>query len=496
MIRVLTGDVSGFKSPYSTTGQKTTIFISNAEMEYVSQSEVSQGRLTKHGERSFIHNSVEGTLYRVDSAFKYEVWPATEQRVECIALNSQKTFFTYRFAIPGIPPVTLWANAGPPPVGYNTTMWGFNCQVGKRKDGTISDCHYNAFWYIAANAKRYTYQYFSITNAWWYPKGVELTPDNILNELLTNRLSTTEWTDWDRRPHPGCVTAHLRPIQRIPDFLGYSKFRRLVDDTAEVRLSRRYLLSDLSQDIADHACDLDINSIAFAKEFCENIVNLYKIVQGDLSTMTGTALANDPSVKRFVKTLADVELSSSYGLSLTIADTQELLKSFERQMSSYKYGISRSQTSHSYSRGGVSYSETFYCKTWYSRSCAGFQGLLNDLFNQDAFLTLQNVWDLIPYSFVVDWVLPIEQFLNQQDANTRLSVLPISEVLLTTKTIISYSSDVVRELTAGLSGQISVTLYERDASASLPPIYPHYQGRDQFQSWLQAGALITQKILK
>lgn len=493
MIRVLSGTVSGFVPPYLAS-RVNCVFVHDYVMHYYTQSELHQGGLTKHGERSLRHYSVDGYLYNAPS--DYVVWPDGVKYEFQYHLPESKYLDRYEYwsIYPGPPPVSLWV-AGPPPSDCTITQWGFCCSIQKNKSSGSILCHYNALWYIAANKQYFYHQTFQLNSPFWYPHEIP-TQKQVEEELLNNRYSSSTFRDWHSLGRNRCVSVTLKPIRHIPDFLGYARYRRVLDNTPDIREQRRYLLSDLSQDIADHANDLTINSIAYAKEFCEYIVGLAKLLSGDVSSITRAIGSGPVTKKAVIRGLADAELSASYGLSLTIADTKELYSHFVRSIESYEYGISRAQKSLSYSRGDVSYTEHHYCKTWYRRSCDGFQGLLNELFKEDAFLSLQNVWDLIPYSFVIDWVFPIEQYLNQQDANTRLSVLPISEVLYTTKVEISFSPNAVKQLTAGLGGQINVTLYERDANASLPPIYPHFQGRDQFQSWLQAGALITQKILK
>lgn len=79
-------------------------------------------------------------------------------------------------------------------------------------------------------------------------------------------------------------------------------------------------------------------------------------------------------------------------------------------------------------------------------------------------LNLSNSWDMIPFSFVVDWFVNIGDILSRIDVENALAKVKVYSVCQSTKGTQTYSPDSVK----GAIGSISVTTYVRDVSNTLP----------------------------
>jgi hypothetical protein len=121
-----------------------------------------------------------------------------------------------------------------------------------------------------------------------------------------------------------------------------------------------------------------------------------------------------------------------------------------------------------------------------------FQALAQKVDSMGFALTLQNVWDLIPYSFIVDWFIDIGGFLERSDTRMRLSRLNIKYATMSEKTTISRS--LIPNVALPVSGTLSVVHYHRwtEDHCPVPPLIPS-STPSVSSHWLEAGALIVQR---
>lgn len=59
--------------------------------------------------------------------------------------------------------------------------------------------------------------------------------------------------------------------------------------------------------------------------------------------------------------------------------------------------------------------------------------LLRTLNEFDLLPTPGNLWDLIPFSFVIDWLFHIDQILTALDAQSTMSVIPVLKTCVSVK---------------------------------------------------------------
>lgn len=210
---------------------------------------------------------------------------------------------------------------------------------------------------------------------------------------------------------------------------------------------------------------LDINSLAYIRDGINIAKAALSLAKGDLSaTAYGTfksAYKHHRSYyKASAKTAASVYLSNHYGTRLTIADTDRINKLSEYLHSSDTerfYGhdavnarafplFQRCAASHSISLethplpGATNVKVT---RTVSATLRSFSDNLLHAVdsikeaedqlvsrikrvgYELDTLPTAANLWDLVPFSFVLDWVLPIGDRLEEIEARNYMSSLPV-----------------------------------------------------------------------
>lgn len=165
----------------------------------------------------------------------------------------------------------------------------------------------------------------------------------------------------------------------------------------------------LGKRVVEKINDFSSNLIAYFSEFSE---------------MGGTIreLLALPRNLKNPKKWASAWLSYRFGDRLAVQDTKELLEAIER-----KFSVRQSMAI-----GRSSYSKIFPDVQFYKAkldvhqettatlivandSYNGIMTAIKKLMTWDAWPTLENSWDMIPLSFVVDWILPISDILSDLD---------------------------------------------------------------------------------
>jgi hypothetical protein len=181
------------------------------------------------------------------------------------------------------------------------------------------------------------------------------------------------------------------------------------------------------------------------------------------------SLIHDPADP---KKWASAWLSLRYGDKLQIRDARDLISSIKQSLAEAENSISRSWRTLRY-RSGVLLPDNVPHPSsevsGYIASKVYFDditdwGLADDirhLLEWDVWPTLENVWDLIPFSFVVDWFVSVSDVLNRMDAMFYASTLAVREYLWTTRLEVPLSFD-------GIEGKF--ILYERRIEDRLHPV--------------------------
>jgi hypothetical protein len=247
---------------------------------------------------------------------------------------------------------------------------------------------------------------------------------------------------------------------------------------------------DLCQEAIHDAKALDINSMQFVRE----IFDLKDSLSGLVSLLKGKATP---------KAIAKTFLGLRYGLNLTFRDANELGERIANEIllnyrKSYRYCRAMSHSETSITSGllrGIACDQYFFYKIYYDPVDTGFRSLIRKLLDWDAFPTFQNIWDFIPFSFVLDWFVDFEKYFDIVDTGGYVMYLRVLEVIETTKT--TFHSVPLDEFLPinkegwNLSGDVTYTHYKRSIQPYLKLPRLRLDTPQNFRNYAELAAIIV-----
>lgn len=142
---------------------------------------------------------------------------------------------------------------------------------------------------------------------------------------------------------------------------------------------------------------------------------------------------------RALETLANTWLSGRYGIRLTVQDILELRDNYQRSRRARKVTVGNRSFCTSRARSKLKWKERsvdFHMKIYYDdNNNLNWSSSFMSVYRTNLYWSLLNTWDFIPFSFVVDWLLPVSKVLNDLDLKAAQQSLPIVEVLYSLKCI-------------------------------------------------------------
>jgi len=194
----------------------------------------------------------------------------------------------------------------------------------------------------------------------------------------------------------------------------------------------------------------------------------------------------------FLKDLADLFLSFRYGWCLTMRDTVSLVKADYERVCSPKGLKSSSSSSYPVGDASVTARIAVYANP-YSDIVSDLDRWLK-LMDFDA--SLENLWDLVPFSFVVDWFIDLGSLLGRMD---QLRDIDSYRIRLTGRSIKARRTLPASYLSGlrGALGAVTCSYYKRTYTrTSILPSLASYSSPSQsgFQHWLEAISLIVQRL--
>jgi len=137
----------------------------------------------------------------------------------------------------------------------------------------------------------------------------------------------------------------------------------------------------------------------------------------------------------------------------------------------------------------------YNAKVCYRPDSSSFNTVMNRLAALGFLPKLIDLWDIVPYSFVLDWCIPIADLLQHIDDTNNVSTLPLSYLLLSKR--VRYA--VHREFAVNnhkFRVEFTYGLYERKILHSLPSdLWLGCTFRDPRKRWITALALIVQRVI-
>lgn len=119
-----------------------------------------------------------------------------------------------------------------------------------------------------------------------------------------------------------------------------------------------------------------------------------------------------------MKKFADLYLTYRYGPGLTVEDTLDLFQLMQHftLQKPKDHSWSRSAMTRTMSVGTVTRSSEYHYKVAYRRSSNELLALVSDIQSVGLLPTPKTIWELIPYSFCVDWFTDVSSRLEVEDA--------------------------------------------------------------------------------
>nr|AOG30804.1 phage maturation protein [ssRNA phage DC] len=257
---------------------------------------------------------------------------------------------------------------------------------------------------------------------------------------------------------------------------------------------------DLANEAAKSIRSLDINSIAYLRDFIE-IGKLTRSITS-ITELSGT-------LTDFIHKISGFYLGNHYGTRLTIKDTEKIAKAIDKIDLEYGTQSMFASESAAVEYGGNKYDVTY----WLS---GRVQNVSDDVLHEtetinqaidqlknritriglelDILPTFENIWDLIPYSFVLDWFVPIGKTLEHREETSYMQSLPVEDVFMSIK--VANAIDDTRYVQGGvLHTEISRKYYVRNCTSRLPLPKMHIEAPKGAQShWLEASAILLQAV--
>lgn len=207
------------------------------------------------------------------------------------------------------------------------------------------------------------------------------------------------------------------------------------------------------------------------------------------------------------KAFANVYLWIRYGLSLSYRDTKLLVQKLpgflksSLEISKEKTRL-RSRKTKTISYNGLEWKVNQGIKILldtYPKNLGKVGAFVDTLYGLDALPTLQNIWDMIPYSFVVDWMIPVGDMLDTIDTKGRQQSFTVYAVTLsykgTARETLKHTADTMT------FGEINNIFYHRAVRTSIPSLGVFDSVRNEPSSsggtkrFFDATSLILQKAL-
>lgn len=195
-----------------------------------------------------------------------------------------------------------------------------------------------------------------------------------------------------------------------------------------------------------------------------------------------------------LKNVANNYLMVDYGILPTVDDLKSIVRAFTKRMpylDKNGYATYSSYNIQSLVDSDCNYSLEQRAKIAVANDDDTLLALTKRLDDFGLYPRFEYMWDLIPYSFVIDWFLDVGQFLERIDTRLQLLRLNIRYTTLSHRKSASISLD----STAGpISGTLSLVQYHRWVTDHCPaPPLSLQLSSDPLSHFIDGGALIIQR---
>jgi hypothetical protein len=257
----------------------------------------------------------------------------------------------------------------------------------------------------------------------------------------------------------GSPQASDLPADPIVDWKLRSLEGRIRADLASLPINSEERWGDIALQCVQQQRSLTDNEFANVMD----LVDLALFDPSDLFEVSGKGAAS---------LVSGAYLSEHYGLENNIRDIGSIINADYRKQTAYKRNalIARAMGSETNSGklGDSSGWYTEYHLKHYYRPPTDFMEFLAYFAWAHGFSpSLSTIWDLIPFSFVVDWAVNVGENFDRLDSAYFLSKTKTISVVKSTKSTTSIPADV---MDIRWSGILTVSAYRRQILGTLPPM--------------------------
>lgn len=196
-----------------------------------------------------------------------------------------------------------------------------------------------------------------------------------------------------------------------------------------------------------------------------------------------------------LKTLSGNYLSVEYGVLPTIDDIKSIIEACKRlkpYIDKNGFKIYTAGFSDALDQDDNHFELTQRIKLAVDDEDDLLQAVIHSLENIGVFPTFENVWDLVPYSFVIDWLIDVGGLLERIDARLKMMRLNIRYATMSRKTNARYK--VKKRSGFPYVGSVEMVRYHRWVSYQSPvPALSLSVPLQLLDHWLEATALIIQR---
>jgi hypothetical protein len=202
------------------------------------------------------------------------------------------------------------------------------------------------------------------------------------------------------------------------------------------------------------------------KSFNGNLINYASKVKGiGTSIRASMELLGSPEDP---KKWASFWLANRFSDRLMLQNTKQILQGLESELRAARLGFQISRSS-SFEDVGQTFGLFTECTCQHNAKlvCSNesetrLMSAVKKLYEWDAFPTLENAWDLVPFSFVVDWFANFGTILDNIDTMVYNQYLRVEYLLRSEKYRAKLNPEwVSKALRTSLTGDINYTLYRR-----------------------------------
>lgn len=197
-----------------------------------------------------------------------------------------------------------------------------------------------------------------------------------------------------------------------------------------------------------------------------------------------------------LKTIANNYLTVEYGILPTISDIRAIIGAVRRiapYLDRNGFSVYVSGASSSLEIADKQFSLEQRIKLAIGDDDNELLALVKRLDSMGTLPTFENLWDLIPYSFVIDWLIDVGGLLQRVDTRLRVMRLDIRYATMSHK--VKVSGNLTWDQDNPYVGSVEWEQYHRWVSdqCPVPPLSLQTTFQD-FGHWLESGALLTQRI--